>query len=349
MIIQPTSPQWDAFVASQPRGHILQTWTWGVLKSHFGWTADRVAVSRDDQIVAGALVLFRPLPLRLGTLAYIPKGPVLDFDDDETVDELLRGLERPLKRNRAILLKIEPDRVADPVFAQRLGSIGFRPSPQTVQPPRTITIDIARSDDEILVAMHPKTRYNIRLAAKKDVIVREAQESDLPAFNALMQATGARDGFFVHSAEYYEAVYRLFVPTGKAKLFVAMYQAQIIAGIFVFAQGDRAWYFYGASGEAERQRMPNHALQWAGLQWARSQGCKQYDLWGVPDEDEATLEAHYLERHDDLWGVYRFKRGFGGQLIRFAGAFDRVYDPLLYKAYELYLKSRGRTESGPAS
>jgi peptidoglycan pentaglycine glycine transferase (the first glycine) len=175
--------------------------------------------------------------------------------------------------------------------------------------------------------------------------VREAQESDLPAFNALMQATGERDGFFVHSAEYYEAAYRLFLPTGKAKLFAATYQEQIIAGIFVFAQGDRAWYFYGASGEAERQRMPNHALQWAGMQWAKSVGCKEYDLWGVPDEDEAILEAQYLERHDDLWGVYRFKRGFGGQLTRFAGAFDRVYDPLLYKAYELYLKSRRHGES----
>ena len=188
-----------------------------------------------------------------------------------------------------------------------------------MQPPRTITIDIARSDDEILAAMHPKTRYNIRLGPKKDVVVREAQPIDLPAFNALMQTTGARDGFFVHSAEYYEAAYQLFVPTGQAKLLVATYQEQIIAGIFVFAQGDRAWYFYGASGEAERQRMPNYALQWAGLQWAKSLGCKEYDLWGVPDEDEATLEAHYLDRHDDLWGVYRFKRGFGGQLDSLRG------------------------------
>jgi lipid II:glycine glycyltransferase (peptidoglycan interpeptide bridge formation enzyme) len=344
MIIQPTSTQWDAFVASHPHGHILQTWTWGVLKSHFGWTADRVAATRDDRIVAGAVVLFRPLPLRLGTLAYIPKGPVLDFADDDLAGELLQGLERPLKRNRSILLKIEPDRVDDPAFAARLASIGFRPSLQTVQPPRTIIINIARSDDEILAAMHQKTRYNIRLAAKKDVIVREAQESDLPAFNALMQATGERDGFFVHSAEYYETAYRLFVPTGKAKLFVATFEDKIIAGIFVFAQGDRAWYFYGASGEAERQRMPNHALQWAGIQWAKSLGCKEYDLWGVPDEAEATLEAHYLERHDDLWGVYRFKRGFGGRLTRFAGAYDRIYDPLLYKAYELVLKSRKRKE-----
>jgi peptidoglycan pentaglycine glycine transferase (the first glycine) len=344
MFIQPTPEQWDAFVASQPHSHVLQTSAWGELKARFGWSADRMAVTQNNRLVAGALVLFRSLPLRLGTLAYIPKGPLLNLEDDDTTSELLQGLDRLLKRRRSILLKIEPDRPDEAAFVAQLAGLGFRPSPQTIQPPRTIVIDIARSDGEILAAMHPKTRYNIRLAAKKDVIVREAQASDLPAFNALMQTTGQRDGFAVHSAEYYETAFRLFVPAGQAQLFVATYQEQVMAGIFVFAQGDRAWYFYGASGEAERQRMPNHALQWAGMQWARSLGCREYDLWGVPDEEETTLEAQYLERHDDLWGVYRFKRGFGGKLMRFAGAFDRVYDPLLYKAYELYLGSRGRSE-----
>ncbi len=344
MMIQPTIEQWDAFVASQPHSHILQSSAWGELKGRFGWSADRVAVTTHERICAGALVLFRALPLRLGTLAYVPKGPLLDFADEEATRELLQGLDRLARRHCSILLKIEPDQLADAVFTQQLAELGFRPSPQTVQPPRTITLDLTRSDEEILVAMHPKTRYNIRLAAKKDVIVREAQPADLPAFNALMQTTGERDGFAVHSAAYYEAAYHLFAPAGQATLLVATYQEQVIAGIFVFAQGNRAWYFYGASGEAERQRMPNYALQWAGIQWARARGCTAYDLWGVPDENEATLEARYLERHDDLWGVYRFKRGFGGKLIRYAGAFDRVYDPLLYQAYKVYLRSRGENE-----
>lgn len=343
MIIQPTSDQWDAFVAAQPQPHILQTSLWGELKARFDWTADRLAVVRDSRIVAGALVLFRRLPMRLGTLAYIPKGPILDFDDDELSRELVVGLDQLMRRHRAILLKIEPDRLADHPFNVRAAQFGFRTSPQTIQPPRTITLDIDQDDAAILAAMHPKTRYNIRLAAKKDVIVREAAPDDLPAFNALMQTTGERDGFFVHSAEYYRAVFDLFVPR-HAQLLVATYEERVIAGLFVFALGKRAWYFYGASGEAERQRMPNHALQWAAIQWARARGCQEYDLWGIPDEDEATLEANYLNRSDDLWGVYRFKRGFGGKIVRFAGAYDRVYDPLLYQAYKLYLKSRGRSE-----
>jgi len=344
MVIQPSAEQWDAFLAARPCSHILQTWLWGELKSRFEWSADRIAVTRADEIVAGAVVLFRKLPLHLGTLAYIPKGPVLDFDDESISQELLRGLDRLMKRHRSILLKIEPDRLAELKFSTQLATLGFRPSPQTIQPPRTNTVDITGDADAILAAMHPKTRYNIRLAAKKDVIVREATESDLIAFNSLMHVTGERDGFAVHSPDYYAAAYRLFVPTDRARLFIATYHEQVIAGLFVFALGDRAWYFYGASGEAERQRMPNHALQWAAMQWAKSRGCKEYDLWGVPDEDEATLEAQYLERSDDLWGVYRFKRGFGGRVVRFAGAYDRVYDPLLYQAYKMYLKSRGRIE-----
>jgi len=343
MITQPSTDQWDAFVNA--RGHILQSSAWADLKSHFGWSADRICVMRDNKIVAGASILFRSLPLRLGTLAYIPKGPIVDLDDHDLTAELLSGLDRLMKQHRSILLKIEPDRSDDQSLRTRLAELGFQVSPQTIQPPRTITIDISRSEEEILTAMHAKTRYNIRLSAKKDVIVREAAESDLPAFNALIQATGNRDQFEVHSSEYYSAAYRLFVNNDQARLVVATFQEKIIAGIFVFALRDRAWYFYGASGDVERERMPNHALQWAAIQWAKSRGCTEYDLWGVPDEDETTLEDQYLNRSDGLWGVYRFKRGFGGKLIRFAGSFDRVYDRLLYRAYELYLKSRGRSEN----
>ena len=113
MITQPNPAQWDAFVAAQPNGHILQTARWGELKARFDWSAEQIAVLSGSDIVAGALVLFRKLPMRLGTLAYIPKGPVLDFDDDALSAELLHGLARLMKRHRAILLKIEPDRLTE--------------------------------------------------------------------------------------------------------------------------------------------------------------------------------------------------------------------------------------------
>ncbi len=336
-IVAPGAQEWDTFVAARPGAHILQTSAWGELKSRFGWSADRIAVVREGHIAAGALVLFRRLPLRLGTLAYVPKGPILDPGDAELATPLIAGLDRLARSRRAILLKIEPD-------AFQLNLVGFQPSLHTIQPPRTIVIDISHREDDILAAMHHKTRYNIRLASKKGVTVREATRSELPAFNALMQTTGSRDRFAIHSPAYYAAAFDLFVPTGQAKLFVAEVECQIVAGLFAFAQGERAWYFYGASGDAHRERMPNHALQWHAIRWAKSIGCRAYDLWGIPDEDEAALEAQVLNRRGGLWGVYRFKRGFGGKVVRFAGAFDRVYNPMLYRAYLLVLKYRRNVE-----
>jgi lipid II:glycine glycyltransferase (peptidoglycan interpeptide bridge formation enzyme) len=179
--------------------------------------------------------------------------------------------------------------------------------------------------------MKQKTRYNIRLAEKKGVTVRPWD--DLPAFHRMMLVTGGRDGFGVHSLEYYRRAYALFHPAGMAELLVAEYEGKPLAALMVFARGRRAWYIYGASNDEERNRMPAYLLQWEAMRWARSKGAQEYDLWGVPDEDEETLEAHFTERNDGLWGVYRFKRGFGGELKRAAQAIDRIYNPILYKLY----------------
>ena len=183
--------------------------------------------------------------------------------------------------------------------------------------------------------MKPKCRYNIRLAEKKGVTVRAWD--DIPAFHEMMTVTGGRDNFGVHSLEYYQRAYELFHPKGTCELLVAEYEGKPLASLMVFANGKRAWYVYGASNDQERNRMPTYLLQWEAIRWAKARGCEEYDLWGVPDENEEILEANFETRHDGLWGVYRFKRGFGGQLKRAAQALDRVYNPLLYWAlYEVY-------------
>jgi lipid II:glycine glycyltransferase (peptidoglycan interpeptide bridge formation enzyme) len=191
------------------------------------------------------------------------------------------------------------------------------------------------SEDDILARMKQKTRYNVRLAEKKGVTVRAWD--DLDGFHQMVQVTGGRDGFGVHSLEYYRRAYALFHPTGMAELLVAEYEGQPLAALMAFARGRRAWYVYGASNDQERNRMPTYLLQWEAIRWAKSHGCTEYDLWGVPDEDEAKLEAEFESRHDGLWGVYRFKRGFGGKLKRAAQALDRVYNLLLYKLYLRFL------------
>jgi lipid II:glycine glycyltransferase (peptidoglycan interpeptide bridge formation enzyme) len=248
------------------------------------------------------------------------------------------------RRQRAICLKIEPDlEDGEPAAASLLGmcrDMGFRPSPQTIQPRRTVLVDLNDEPEMILKRMKQKTRYNIRLAARKGVTIRPGTEQDLAAFYRLMERTAERDGFGIHSQAYYQAAHQLFVPSGQGRFLLAEYQGQLLAGLVVLAFGDTACYMYGASSDEHRNRMPAYLLQWEAMLWAREQGCGTYDLWGVPDEDEAALEARFTQRNDGLWGVYRFKRGFGGRLVRTVGAWDLVYAPLRYKLYNAAVRLR---------
>jgi lipid II:glycine glycyltransferase (peptidoglycan interpeptide bridge formation enzyme) len=332
---------WDGFALAHPHGHILQTAAWGRLKSAFGWTAEPVRAGDH-----GALVLFRRLPLGW-TLAYVPRGPLADWNDPAALNDLVAALDRACRARRAICLKWEPDLPDSPACADALAALGFRPSPHAIQPRRTLVVDLGGTEAEILARMKHKTRYNIGLAAKKEVTVRAAQSSaDMEAFNALLQATGARDRFGVHAPGYYRMAYDLYHPAGRCELFLAGYRGEPLAGVMVFALGKRAWYFYGASSDRERSRMAPYLAQWTAMRWAKARGALTYDLWGVPDEDEDALEAEFETRRDGLWGVYRFKRGWGGRLVRTVGAWDRVYNPALYQACVTYLQIRWKTDDG---
>jgi peptidoglycan pentaglycine glycine transferase (the first glycine) len=341
-VIQVTPQEWDRFVEARG-GHLLQTARWGALKRAFGWQDEIVTVGSGGQVEAGALLLFRRLPLGLGTLAYVPRGPLVDWHDAQAVSALFAALEAAARRRRAFLLKVEPDERDTPALRERLAALGLRESAQTVQPPRTILVDITGSEDDVLARMSQTTRRKVRVAARKEVSVREGSSADIEPFNRMMATTGARNEFGVHSPAYYRLAYDLFVPEHAALLF-ASYQGKDLAGLFVFALGRTAWYLYGASSDAERQRMPAYALQWEAMRWARARGCTAYDLWGIPDADEAALEAQFQQRQDGLWGVYGFKRGFGGDVVRCVGAWDRPYNPLLYAAYRLFVAWRGGAE-----
>ncbi len=302
---------WDAFLQRHPEAHILQTREWAELKAAFGWKPLPVRAGE-----SGALVLLRPLPLGLH-VAYIPKGPVGPWSA-----ALTQALDAALRRHRALFLLVEPDAWEEEAPEP---PPGFRPAACPIQPKRTLVIDLTPGEEAILARMKQKTRYNIRLATRKGVTVRPWQ--DLTTFYRLLQLTAQRDGFAIHPQAYYERAYRLFAPKGMATLLVAEYQGEPLAALMVFARGPRAWYFYGASSNRHRNRMPTYLLQWEAMRWARARGCREYDLWGVPDEDLETLEREFTQRRDGLWGVYRFKRGFGGQLRRAAGPWVREYLP----------------------
>lgn len=314
--------EWDAFLTRYPQAHLLQTGEWGDLKIPFGWSPERIQTGD-----TGAQILFRRLPLGF-SIAYIPKGPL--GKDWQT---LWPEIDQLCQRRRAIFLKVEPDAWMEQEAEYQDQFKGFFPA-ATIQPRRTIVVDLSGSEDELLARMKQKTRYNIRLAQKKDVTVRES--NDLDEFQRLMRTTGVRDDFGVHSIEYYQRAYQLFSANGKAALLQAEFDGKALAALMVFAAGGRAWYLYGASSDEERNRMPAYLLQWEAMRWAVAKGCRSYDLWGVPDEDEEQLESQFEERSDNLWGVYRFKRGFGGSLMRSATAWDKVYQPILYRAYQRF-------------
>ena len=371
--------EWDAFVAGHPTGHILQTSGWAALKGSFGWTSQRAVLrtipSPQAPIVGGASILFRRLPWGQ-SLAYVPRGPVVDWGDPAQARAALTMAAECARKQHAALLKIEPELPASPELEGWLASLGFRPSAQRIQPLSTIHVDLAACEDAILAAMKPKWRYNVRLAERKGVTVCEGTLADLPAIQALMDATGQRDGFAVHSAEYYRLATELFaVPMASSRQLetpnvrgleatsrsavngrrsvrmtwlLAEHEGALLAAIAVFTLGRMAWYLWGASSDEGRNLMPNHALQWAAMRWARARGCEIYDLWGIPDEVGANPAA-YAEPESwgegGLWGVYRFKQGFGGRVIRYMGAWDMPLSEIGYRLYRLALRVR-ELESG---
>jgi peptidoglycan pentaglycine glycine transferase (the first glycine) len=347
------SSEWDAFLNRHPNAHLLQTVPWGELKSAFGWRAVRVCVplkkgvdsSSSEEDHVGAQILFRQLPIGI-RFAYIPKGPVLPDSSNHlhstlVYPELWQAIDEACIKRKAVFLKVEPDLWEPESDSQTeipSPPSGFLPSRHAIQPSRTLVVDLKGEEEGILSRMKQKTRYNIKLALKKGVVVHPS--SDLPAFYRLMQLTAGRDEFGVHSLEYYSQVYELFYPRGSCELLVAEYQGQSLAALMVFAHGQRAWYFYGASASDHRDRMPTYLLQWEAMRWARSRGCTQYDLWGVPNEESQVLESQFTTRTDGLWRVYRFKRGFGGRLRRSIDPWDRVYRPSLYRLYQWWVDRR---------
>ncbi len=327
-----TPQEWTEFLKKVPEHHLLQSSAWGELKSNYGWNPIRLISGE-----IGAQILFQNLPFGY-QIAYLPRGPVSisgdPFSGPDWHDFQL-DLDQICQERKAVFLKIEPDTWSDKSTDHLEG---YLPSSHSIQPPRTVVIDLQDPEEEILARMKSKTRYNIRLAEKKGVKV--TQLDDIEAFYHLLENTSDRADFGIHTLAYYRDAYRLFHPSGSCQIFLAEYLGEPLASIMVFRIGQRSWYLFGASSNQHRDLMPTYLVQWEAMRWAKNQGCLSYDLWGVPDQDFKTLEKNFTRRSDGLWGVYRFKRGFGGDLLRSAGPWDRVYQPFLYRLY--LLRSRLR-------
>lgn len=311
---------WHNAVRNLPNQHFLQTWEWGELKQQYGWQAQRFLCARGKQHIAAFTLLTRPLPVLPWTIGYVPKGPLLDYSDTSLFAAVLDTITAAARAARAVYVKIDPDLPADNASAIAVyRAHGWQPSQEQIQFPNTALLDLSGGQEALLAAMKPKTRYNIRLAARRGVEI--AETTDWPTLFHLYAQTAERDAFAIREEGYYHALWSTFQESGKGRGLVARVEGQPVAGMFLMHFGDTGWFFTGASSNAHRDKMPNYLLQWHAIQWLAENDYRRYDLWGAPTVMDAS---------DPLWGVYRFKSGFGARYVRRLGAYDHVPRPGAY-------------------
>lgn len=324
--------EWDALAAREESFLLTQSHEWGTFKERLGWNVYRIGVEDGGTLVAGAQLLVKPLPLGL-SVAYVPRGPVGDWLTDEAASLLFSELERVARMNRAVFLKIEPAVQGEPRVLALLSRYRFRQNRITNQPQTTMIMDISPPSDAILQGMRKKTRQYIRRADREGISVRFGDAGDVPAFCDLMSLTGKREGFANRSLAYYQAEWETFSPNDQCALLLAYHEKRLIAVRTVYRFGRHAAEFHGGSITVPGLH-PNYLLVWQAVQWAKERGCTTYDMWGVPDEVEPATDdepPEIPERHDGLWGVYQFKRGFGAKVVRYAGAYDLVFMPAMHR------------------
>jgi len=318
---------WDNFVMSQPGSQILQSWEWGTFKARGSWRHFVMAIEDGGQIKGGVSILSRKLPILGRSIFYAPRGPVIPFSDPKMLDALIDGICVEAAKMNAIALKIDPE-IDDnnAKVIEMLKAKGFIKKKKQVQPRSTYLLDLTRSLDDILMSFDEKTRYNIRLSEKKKVKVHEdSTENGIDIFYKLYRETCKRDAFLIHPITYYTRLKKELIDKGMANVFLATLNDLPIAALFAFTFGERVWYMYGASANSYRNVMPNHAVHWHLIKWAKEKGKKIYDLWGIPVNPK---EGH------PLFGVWRFKKGFNGQLKNWIGVYDLPFDKLSYVLFD---------------
>ena len=342
IITQNQIPEYEAFLQSHPKGHFAQSVLWAKQKPMWHWEA---IVSRDENgnIKGSMAVLIRKiLPGLPYTMMYACRGPVSDLDDRETLEDLIDGAKALAKKHRSYVIKIDPDVPSEETgYAKILQELGFRPTGggaefDAIQPQYVFRLNVAgKTEEELLMALPQSTRRKVRTGEKKGVTVRICGKEAVPAFAELMLTTGVRDGFVTREADYFAQM--LDNLGDHARLYMAFYEDRPIAGTLAIWYGDKVWYLYGASANEHRNLMPNYMLQWSMIRWAVEQGCRIYDFRGVPGR---VGEDH------PLYGLYKFKLGFGGDYVEFVGEMDMVRKPavnwLVNTGKPIFMKARQR-------
>ena len=322
--------EFERFNRNHPRGHFMQSAEWAALKSD--WKREVVVTRNGDGSVRGGIsVLVRKIPMTPYTLMYAPRGPIFDEDDSAAFTDIVNGVRRIAKKHRSVCLRMDPDiRAGFEPFEKALAAMKLKVKGgknfETTQPRFVYRMDIkGKTEEEVMANFTSKTRYNVRVAIKNGVETRivNSDPEAIAQFHALMKVTGERDGFICRSKEYFE---RLLRSLGEdARLYAAYYDGEMIAGTLAIRYADKVWYLDGASSNRERNRMPNYLLQWEMIRWVIESGVSVYDFRGVSGD---------MDESNPLYGLYRFKRGFNGELVEFVGEIDAVFKRFGYSFTE---------------
>lgn len=311
---------------NQVATHPLQSWEWGEFRQKTGIKVIRLgafdpsARSGQAKLKAGYQLTVHPIPKTPWTILYFPKGPMPD-------NLMLDALKKLGQNEGAILVKLEPNLRNNPDIKNYLLANGCRPG-QPLFTKYTYQLDLTKTEEQILAAMKPKTRYNIRVAHKHGIeIIEDNSKLAFDIYLKLILETTQRQGFYAHSPEYHQLLWETLSPTGMYHLFLAKYQKQILAAYVFFVFNQVLYYPYGASTRLWREVMAPHALFWEAIKFGKKQGCKMFDMWGSlgPNPDPK----------DPWYGFHRFKEGFGGELVEFLGTYDLVINPQIYPLYNL--------------
>lgn len=318
--------EFEAFAFSHQNSVFTQSLKWPNVKNN--WLYEGI-ISRDEnaQVRGVMLVLIQYAPFIKSAFLYAPRGPVCDYHDIETIKDLLEGVKVLSKKYNAYTFKMDPDiLISDTKFIEDMKSLGFSHNTggedfETIQARFNYRLYVnGRSEEELLANLHPKTRYNIRVAQKHGVEVKVCDKSALDEFLPIMQVTGERDGFSTRPRAYFE---RMLDSLGEnVRLYMAYYQGKAVSGAITTQYGNKTCYVYGASDNNHRNVMPNYLVQWEMIKWALEGKSVVYDFQGVSGN---------LDENSPHYGLYRFKKGFNGQLDELAGEFDYNFKPFLAK------------------
>lgn len=322
----------------------LQSGFWGSFKAAFGWNARAFLMEWDDGIKIPLLLIRRKLGPCF-SFSYVPWGPELppSFPEDDAERKKLlvkaADLLRALLPNDTAFIRFDAPWFNADATVPKL-SEPFVRAGADVQPPDTVLVDLTCTEDEILASMKAKWRYNIRLSAKKGVVVKRLDTDGLDIFYDLYKQTARRDKIAIHSLEYYKRLFdhaKEYKPAVQdLRLYIAEYDGEALSALILLVRAQEATYLYGASSDRHRNLMAPYALQWHAMQDAKHAGCIRYDLFGIPPD---ANPAHPMA------GLYRFKTGFGGQIIHRSGSYDYAYNPLLCSLFKTAESGRKKIRS----